>query len=223
MAQQGVAGEVISLSLSDIQNKMKKPPYTITPIMRLAGDTFVLHWEQVPYDILIHEAFFLPESNKLVLGRKCHCTYARSGANIIFYYSEQTRWTHPRVQAWLRRTLKENIIARANEVLPAELRAIEPQVNLHIHTVRIRKLRNAYGRCWYLYSRIEFDPMLVLLPPEIRREVIIHELCHTVHHNHGKRFWQLHSQLLGCDAQMHKLATDVFYSRFQQQIKWLMR
>lgn len=202
---------------------MKTPLYTITPNMRLAGDTFVLHWEQVPHDILVHEAQFMPEGNRLVLGKQCHCAYVRTAADMVFYYSDQTRWTHPRVQAWLRRMLKESIIARANEVLPNELRAIEPQVNLHIRTVRICKLRNAYGRCWYVESRIEFDPMLVLLPPEIRREVIIHELCHTVHHNHGKRFWQLHSQLLGCDAQMHKLATDVFYSRLQQQIKWLMR
>ena len=41
--------------------------------------------------------------------------------------------------------------------------------------------------------------MLFLTPPQVR-QILIHELCHTRHHNHSRAFWGLVSSLDSGDS-----------------------
>ena len=56
--------------------------------------------------------------------------------------------------------------------------------------LRITSARTRWGSC-NTKNQIAFAWRLVMAPPEVIDYVVVHELAHTVHHNHGPRFWNL--------------------------------
>lgn len=54
--------------------------------------------------------------------------------------------------------------------------------------VRIKPLKTAWGIC-YSNGNISLNIKLIKADPKIIDYVIIHELCHLIHHNHSKEFW----------------------------------
>ena len=60
----------------------------------------------------------------------------------------------------------------------------------------IRASRTKWGSCSG-QNHISLSLFLMTLPEHLRDYVIIHELCHTVHHNHSPRFHALVDRLTG--------------------------
>lgn len=58
------------------------------------------------------------------------------------------------------------------------------------NSVGIRKYRGRWG-CCDSKNNLVFNYILFMLPPELQRYVIIHELCHILCHNHSPAFWKL--------------------------------
>lgn len=56
--------------------------------------------------------------------------------------------------------------------------------------VGIKKYRGRWG-CCDSKNNLIFNYILFMLPPELQRYVIIHELCHILCHNHSPAFWKL--------------------------------
>ncbi|WP_320048022.1 M48 family metallopeptidase [uncultured Ilyobacter sp.] len=54
--------------------------------------------------------------------------------------------------------------------------------------VRIKPLKSSWGIC-YSNGNITLNIKLIKADPKIMDYVIIHELCHLLHHNHSKEFW----------------------------------
>ena len=90
-------------------------------------------------------------------------------------------------QNWYRQQAKQWIVERVKHL--AELH------QLHYEKVKITSARTRWGSC-SPKNTLNFSWRLMLTPPEMIEYVIIHELAHTVHHNHSKRFWKLVEKLL---------------------------
>ena len=91
----------------------------------------------------------------------------------------------------------EAIRKRAKAELPARLeyqcRRINemfPSLSVHYNKVFIKNNRSNWGSCSFK-GNINLNMHLVNLPDELRDFVIIHELCHLVHRNHGAQFHRL--------------------------------
>lgn len=56
--------------------------------------------------------------------------------------------------------------------------------------VSISKAKTYVGTCSY-NNDLSFNYHLIMFPLEIIKYTIVHELAHTVHHNHSSSFWQL--------------------------------
>ena len=56
------------------------------------------------------------------------------------------------------------------------------------HPFSLNNARTKWGSCTS-DNRLSFNWRIACLPPELADYIIIHELCHTRHHNHSKAFW----------------------------------
>lgn len=68
--------------------------------------------------------------------------------------------------------------------------ALSKATRLIPNSVGVRKYRGRWG-CCDAKNNLVFNYILFMLPPELQRYVIIHELCHILCHNHSPAFWKL--------------------------------
>ena len=62
--------------------------------------------------------------------------------------------------------------------------------------ITIRASRTKWGSCSFR-NDLSLSLYLMALPERLRDYVIVHELCHTVHHDHSPRFHALVDRCLG--------------------------
>ena len=78
----------------------------------------------------------------------------------------------------------------AKEVLPKRLRELAAKYSFEYNSVRIKHNSSNWGSC-SRKGNINLNLNLVRLPDELRDYVILHELCHLRHPNHGPQFHAL--------------------------------
>ena len=87
----------------------------------------------------------------------------------------------------------EELRRAAKADLPAR---IERLSQLTYAKLTIRASRTKWGSCSGR-NTISLSLFLMTLPEHLRDYVIVHELCHTVHHNHSPRFHALVDRMVG--------------------------
>lgn len=90
----------------------------------------------------------------------------------------------------------EELRRAAKADLPARIERLSQQTGLHYERVTVRAARTKWGSCSGK-GRISLSLFLMTLPEHLRDFVILHELCHTVHHDHSPRFHALLDRLVG--------------------------
>ena len=101
-----------------------------------------------------------------------------------------TLWGNTTNEALCRKALRSWLILRAEQFLGPWLRALSQDCQLPFNRIGVRGQRSRWGSC-SSSQNISLNYKLLFLPPQMTRYVLIHELCHTVHMNHSKEFWQL--------------------------------
>jgi predicted metal-dependent hydrolase len=76
----------------------------------------------------------------------------------------------------------------------AELAAsLAPALGVRPRQIRVKAMKTRWGSCGPL-NDININWLLALVPQEVLRYVVIHELCHIRQRNHSAAFWALVSQ-----------------------------
>jgi len=78
--------------------------------------------------------------------------------------------------------------ARARVSLIAQSEAVALDVSYK--RIALRDQRSRWGSC-STSGTLSFNWRLVLAPHDVLDYVVVHEVCHLVEHNHGRRFWRL--------------------------------
>ena len=77
-----------------------------------------------------------------------------------------------------------------NKLLIPKLNRVSNQIGLKFKDAVIRNQSSRLASC-STRKRISLNYKLIFLSETLCKHIFIHELCHTVHLDHSKRFWQL--------------------------------
>jgi len=102
-------------------------------------------------------------------------------------------------QDWYRQQAKQWIVEGVKHL------AVSHQ--LHYEKVKITSARTRWGSC-SAKNTLNFSWRLMLTAPEVVDYVIVHELAHTIHHNHSKHFWGLMEEMLPDYQMLRKRLKD---------------
>lgn len=93
----------------------------------------------------------------------------------------------PYIQKAVRKLFKENTEVILQEKLPYWSK----KTNIFYNSVKVRDAKTKYGSCIPSKKALHFTSRLVMLKKEAIDAIIVHELCHIVHPNHSKEFYEL--------------------------------
>ncbi len=138
--------------------------------------------------------------------------------------AEQDGWTlvlsgHTSDQAACRQALRRWLLRKAREHLVPWLTHLAQEQGFAFGKVTIRSQRTRWGSCSQRRERpggsdrvpdsqctLSLNAKLLFLPPRLVRYVLLHELCHTVAHDHSPAFWAL---LRRCEPQTPALRKEL--------------
>ena len=204
---------------------IEKLPFIINPSLRLRSHSFQVCWHVVDAEVLLAESHFAYPGRKVYLRKNvCEVMVQYFDGRFDIIYGEQTDWNAIGLQRWLRKEIRDAVVARANEILPARLHYWERQKGVRAAKVSVnpRLRRSTMGNCSVL-KEINLAPMIVLFPLPFMDEVILHELAHLKYMHHRKSFWAHLSQLLGRDARELEKESDLFFSKYADLFFFLMK
>ena len=80
------------------------------------------------------------------------------------------------------------LIRAAKEFLPHRIALFAGQMGVSYGHITVRSQKKRWGSCTGS-GNLNFNCLLMLMPPEVRDYVIVHELCHRKQMNHSPLFW----------------------------------
>ncbi len=81
-----------------------------------------------------------------------------------------------------------NMADKALAVIPERVRFYAEKLGVKYGRITIRNQRTKWGSC-SSKGNLNFNCLLMATPPEVLDSVIVHELCHRLHMNHSREFY----------------------------------
>lgn len=129
--------------------------------------------------------FFLGKSYELRLT----CEQSRKRCRILLYQNQMILYA-PADSTY--KELEESLVQwyrkQAKAVIEAKALYYAGQLGVTFQTIRIKDQKSRWGSC-SSKRNLNFNWRIVMAPEEVLTYVVVHELCHLLHMNHSKDFW----------------------------------
>jgi predicted metal-dependent hydrolase len=99
----------------------------------------------------------------------------------------------------------KDLADQALKIIPERVAFFAHHMGIRYGRITIRNQKTRWGSC-SSKGNLNFNCLLMLVPPDVRDFVIVHELCHLREMNHSPRFW----------AEVAKVIPD-----YREHRKWL--
>ena len=82
----------------------------------------------------------------------------------------------------------QKMTGQAKELIPQRVAYFADLLGVDYGRITIRHQKTRWGSCSGK-GNLNFNCLLMAVPPEVRDYVVVHELCHRKEMNHSARFW----------------------------------
>jgi predicted metal-dependent hydrolase len=127
-------------------------------------------------------SIFIEKTDKMSFSQK------QSLDNLSIYIPEKEDIFTEKAQHYIRSSSIELLRREAKKYLPHRLRLLAEKYSYSFCEVRIKNMKTRWGSC-SSKNNINLNLHLMRLPYSYIDYVLLHELVHTVHKNHGEEFW----------------------------------
>jgi len=143
---------------------------------------------------------YLKHKIKFVPGRNNRTGIEIYNGTLKFLYPDGANIEDKRIQDFIRKGITEAMRIEAKKFLPQRVEDLAGKYGYSYRKVFIKNAKTLWGSC-SSKNNINLNLNLMRLPEKLQDYIIIHELVHTVHRNHGVKFWKLLDQYFG-DARL---------------------
>jgi predicted metal-dependent hydrolase len=143
--------------------------------------------EKTDYKTKFHSVKILPWPGEDI-------SYTLKNQLLTIYFPSTRNILDRDIQEAIRFRIEETLRKEAKEYLPLRVESFASKMNFKYKKVTIKNMKSRWGSC-SASNQINLSLHLLRIPEELCDYVILHELCHTVHKNHGKKFWDLLSSV----------------------------
>ena len=113
-----------------------------------------------------------------------------SKEKINVLYPIELKINSTELQSAIRIGIERALKIEAKQYLPDKVNLLAAKFNFDFNNLALKNIKSRWGSC-SRRNNINLSIHLMRLPHHLIDYVILHELVHTVHHNHSKRFWSL--------------------------------
>ena len=117
------------------------------------------------------------------------------------------------VQVSIRKGIERALKIEAKEFLPDRVKQLADKYEFKYNKLSLKNIKSRWGSC-SRKNNINLSIHLMRLPDHLIDYVIFHELVHTVHHNHSKRFWAMLDKVTGgakiLDKELNKHRISIY-------------
>ncbi len=115
---------------------------------------------------------------------------------ILVTYPQNFDISDKNFQTYIKKLILKALAHEAKLFLPSRTQYLADKHGFTFERVSVRDTRSRWGSC-SSENNLSLNIHLMRLPEHLRDYVILHELCHTVHHNHSAKFWNLLQKVSG--------------------------
>ena len=145
------------------------------------SQTILKNSKQHKNNFVNREAFYL--------GKKYKINIKKGLSNGVILKNDNLEILYKRKNINLKKTLEHWYRLKCYLLLEERLKYYSKKINLKYNGISVRSFKRRLGSCDNK-KHISFNWKIILMPKQIIDYVVIHELCHLIHINHSKMFWE---------------------------------
>lgn len=111
-----------------------------------------------------------------------------SKGKINVTYPAELNTNSKEIQSAIRTGIERALKIEAKQYLPDKVKVLSAKFGFEYNKLTLKNIKSRWGSC-SRNNNINLSIHLMRLPEHLIDYVILHELVHTVHHNHSARFW----------------------------------
>lgn len=160
-----------------------------------------------------HRVIVQPLREGMAIGKYHHLHFSQgtseristrnTGIELRVTYPSRFTPASPEVQTAARRAAARMLKVQAEQLLPQRLASLADKHGFSFKSVSVRQLKSRWGSCNH-QREIVLNLFLMQLPWDLIDYVLLHELTHTEHLNHGPGFWARFESVLPGAKQKRK-------------------